>query len=227
MSKQNLSRHQQGIVKRYYEHHETIQTNKLSELVSELWLAEGEASQAKLWGRAQTALMRLGLDARQVADVVNRRDLKALAALAAEADAGRPLTAPRGASGAGGPKGKWVGKGPEPKRAGAVSASDGRTISQARAEKAAASGFDSLEEDNLKRALRRFRDKLKRLRREDESRLGNRYVTYGKKSAITAITPPDEFPTAVWDKLVELKRLHRAGQGLLELPEDAAKRPKR
>jgi hypothetical protein len=220
MAKQNLSRHQQGIVKRYYEHHETIQTNKLSELVSELWLAEGEAQQAKLWGRAQTALMRLNLDPRKVADVVNRRDLKALATLVSQADAGRaPGTGTRGAT-PGAKQGKWVGTGPEPKQAGADSVSDGRTIAQARAEQAAAGGFDSLDEPNLKRALRRFRDKLKRLRREAEAKPGSR-------APITAITPPDAFPTAVWDKLVERNRLHRAGHGLLELPEDAAKRTRR
>ncbi len=226
MSKHNLSRHQQGIVKRYYEHHETIQSNKLSELVSELWLAEDKAQQDKLWGKAQVALMRLNIDARKVADVVNRRDLKALAALVGQADAGKaPTTPPPSSSPAA--KSNWIGKDAEPQHAGAVSVSDGRTIAQARAEKAAAKGFDSLEEENLKRALRKFRDKLKHLRREDESKLGSRYVTYGKKSAITAITPPPEFPAAVWDKLVELKRLNRAGQGLLELPEDTAKRPKR
>lgn len=232
MNRQDFSRHQQGIVKRYYEHQETIQSNRLSDLVSELWLAEDTKTQDKLWGKAQVALMRLNIDARKVADVVNRRDLKALASLAGQADAGR---APSGGTGAppaeppseGKGKGKWVGEGPEPVRAGAASVADGRTISQARAESAATAGFDSLDEENLKRALRKFRDKLKHLRREDESKLGSRYVTYGKKSTITAITPPPQFPDNVWDKLVELGRLNRAGKGLLELPEDSAKRPKR
>ncbi len=227
MAKQDLSRHQEKIVKRYYEHQETIQSNNLSDIVSELWLAEDEATKTKLWGRAQIALMRLGVDATLVANVVAQRDAQGLAKLVARADAGN---APHGDVGhtTGSPKkrGDWIGEGPEPKRAGAVSVADGRTVVQAKAEKAAAAGFDSLEPDNLKRALRAFRNKLKALRREDESRLGNRYVTSGKPSAITAITPPDEYPGPVWDKLVELKRLNRAGQGMFELPEDTAKRPK-
>ena len=87
-----------------------------------------------------------------------------------------------------------------------------------RAEKAAEGGYDSLEEPNLKRALRAFRKKLKTIRRDDESRLGNRYVTSGRSSGITGITPPKEYPMEVWNKLADLGRLKRAGQGTFELP---------
>ena len=41
--------HQQNIIKRYYEHHDTIQSNRLSEMVSELWLVKDEKPQVKLW----------------------------------------------------------------------------------------------------------------------------------------------------------------------------------
>lgn len=98
------------------------------------------------------------------------------------------------------------------------SAADGRTIRQMQQEKAAAGGYDSLEDANLKRALRAFRKKLKSARLDDESRLGNRYVTSGRSSGICAITPPAQFPVIVWNKLVELGRLKRSGQGTFELP---------
>ena len=98
------------------------------------------------------------------------------------------------------------------------SAADGRTIRKMQQEKAAEGGYDSLEDTNLKRALRAFRKKLKSARLDDESRLGNRYVTSGRSSGICAITPPSQFPVAVWNKLVELGRLKRSGQGTFELP---------
>ena len=196
-------RNQQQIVKRYYEHKETIHANKLSEIVSELWLTEGKKAQEKLWGRAQVALMRMGIDAKQVANVMGQHDIEALAKLVAQADAG---TATKGE--------------PDPlgKTRSSEQATETRTIRQMQAQKAAEGGYDSLEEPNLKRALREFRRKFKTLRRDDESRLGNRYVTSGKPSSICAITPPSGFPAPVWNKLVEQGRLKRAGQGTFELP---------
>ncbi len=197
----DLSSHQQGIVKRYYEHHGTIQSDKLSQIVSDLWLAEDEKDKTKLWGRAQMALMRAGVDATRVANVVNKRDSEALARLVAKVDAG---AAPAQSAG---------GKTPS-----VPSLADGRTVGQVRAESTADGGYDSLDEVNLKRAMKAFRRKIKTLRRDDESRLGSRYVTYGRTSNIAAITPPTEYPMPVWEKLAELGRIKKAGQGTFELP---------
>ncbi len=198
-----FSKHQQGIVKRYYEHHETIQSNKLSELVSELWLADTEKKKTKLWGKAQVALMRLGVDANEVAAAVGDRDLEALAALVAKVDAG---TAPKddGSGESGGPK-----RVPQH--------DDTRTVKQMRQEKQAEGGYDSLDEANLRRAMNAFKRKLKSIRRDDESRLGGRYTSAGRSSDITAIQPPNQFPAAVWNKLVEKGKLRRAGQGTYEV----------
>ncbi|MEM8738910.1 MAG: hypothetical protein AAGG38_10610 [Planctomycetota bacterium] len=230
MAKQDLSRHQEGIVKRYYQNHETIQATKLGELVSELWLADDAKTQTKLWGKAQVALMRLGVDATRVAKVVSDRDVEALGKLAQQADApgsaktGRsPGVVDRGATTfGGGHKGTAAIDGSAIKAVGARSAAEqpggARTISQMRAEKAAEAGFDSLEEPNLKRAMKAFRRKLKNYRRDDESRLGSRQLTAGRSSSISAIEPPKEFPRPVWDKLVELGRLKRSGGGTYELP---------
>ena len=227
MAKQDLSRHQEKIVKRYYQNQDTIQSTKLSEIVTELWLAEDEKAKTKLWGRAQVALMRLGVDATRVAKVVSDRDAEALAKLVQQADQGKAMgQAGVGKSASAAPGTVHRGARPsddsEIKAIGARSMADqpggARTISQMRAEKAAASGYDSLEEDNLKRALKAFRRKLKNYRRDDESRLGNRYVTSGRTSNISAIEPPHEFPTPVWEKLAELGRLKKTGGGTFELP---------
>ena len=225
MAKQDLSRYQQGVVKRYYDNHDTIQSNKLGEIVSELWLAEDKKTQTKLWGKAQVALMRMGVDATKVGQVVAKRDMEALAKLVTQADAGQA----RGQATGSAPgtvkrphKGAAPLDGSEIKAANARSLADQpgghRTIAQMRDEAAAAAGYDSLEEDNLKRALKAFRRKLKTIRRDDESKLGSKYVTSGRGSQISAVTPPKEYPMAVWNKLVELGRLKKGGQGTFELP---------
>ncbi|MEM9883448.1 MAG: hypothetical protein AAF800_11070 [Planctomycetota bacterium] len=222
MAKQDLSRHQEGIVRRYYQNHETIQSTKLSELLSELWLAEDGKTQTRLWGKAQTALMRLGVDANRVASVVGKRDLEVLAKLIGQADTGKAQGQAGAVSGGTPHRGARPLDGSDVRAANARSTADqpggARTIAELRAEKAAAAGTDSLEEDNLKRALKAFRRKLKNYRRDDESRLGSKYVTSGKPSAINAIEPPREYPPAVWNKLVELGRLKRGGGGTYELP---------
>lgn len=200
---------QKKIIERYYEHHDTIQADKLSQIVSDIWLAEAGTNTTKLWGKAQVALMRMGVDANRVAQVVGKRDVEALATLVKEIDATGAKPQAAGAE-----EGRGI-----PKAPGAVPVNDSRTVKQMQAQKAAEGGFDSLEPDNLKHALKAFRKKLKSTRRDDESRLGSRYTTYGKTSKITAITPPNQYPAAVWEKLAELGRLKKGGQGTYELPE--------
>ena len=205
----DLSRHQQKIVEGYYEHQETIRAEKLSDLVAEIWLCEDSAKATRLWGRAQVALMKAGCDPTQAANVVGERDVEALAQLVQTIDAGRggEASAATGSAGAGSASSRSV-----------PSVADGRTIEQMKREKIAAAGTDSLEEDNLKRAMKAFRRKLKARRREDESQIRGRHVTRGEGSSIVAISPPPEFPPSVWQELVRLGRLKRAGQGLYQLP---------
>ncbi len=80
--------HQKGIIKRYYENKEDINTNKISEIVSDLYLATKPMEQLKLWKQAGTALHNI-LDAKdggkeKVELVIKSRDLKKLAELASE-----------------------------------------------------------------------------------------------------------------------------------------------
>ena len=77
---QHLTKHQQGIVNRYYANHETIHINKLMELVSELAVAEGKKV-APLWKRAETALKQAGVEEAKIRAIVDAADLKKLAEL--------------------------------------------------------------------------------------------------------------------------------------------------
>jgi hypothetical protein len=70
----------------------------------------------------------------------------------------------------------------------------------------------------LRRALKAFKKRLKLSRLDDESRLGHGPMSKGAgKGGIVAITPPMEYPRAVWEALVDQGKLRRAGQGLYEL----------
>jgi hypothetical protein len=79
----------------------------------------------------------------------------------------------------------------------------------------------------LKQALKAFKKRLKLTRLDDESGLGGRRLSSGRDSGIVAIQPPNQYPRAVWDKLVEQGKLRRAGAGLYELVQDPHAPPDR
>ena len=84
MAGQFHSPHQKGIIKRYYEQKDNISTQKLGEIVSDLYLAESAAKATRLWASAKTALLNLGATPAQVDKIVASRNLDALAKLSAE-----------------------------------------------------------------------------------------------------------------------------------------------
>jgi hypothetical protein len=74
--------------------------------------------------------------------------------------------------------------------------------------------------EQLKAAFKAFRKKLKVTRLDAESGLNYGPTTGGKKFDIVAITPPQQYPRAVWDELVKQGKLKYAGQGTYELAEE-------
>lgn len=71
----------------------------------------------------------------------------------------------------------------------------------------------------LKAAMKAFKKRLKLTCLDDQSRIGVGPMSSGRKSGIVGITPPDQFPQAVWDELVRQGRLKRAANGQCELPQ--------
>jgi hypothetical protein len=71
----------------------------------------------------------------------------------------------------------------------------------------------------LKAAMKAFRKRLKLTCLDDQSRIGVGPMSSGRQSGIVGITPPDQFPQAVWDELVRMGKLKKAGRGLYELPQ--------
>lgn len=73
--------------------------------------------------------------------------------------------------------------------------------------------------EELRLAMKAFRKRLKLTRLDDESRLGYGPMSSGEKSGVVAITPPDQFPKAVWQELAKQGKLRRDGGGLYSLVE--------
>lgn len=70
--------HQQKIIKNYYENREAISLQRLSELVTELYLAEGKARQRQ-WKYIRAALEKLKIPPTQIDQLV-KQDNPALVA---------------------------------------------------------------------------------------------------------------------------------------------------
>ncbi len=72
--------------------------------------------------------------------------------------------------------------------------------------------------EELKQALKAFKKRLKVTRLDHESRLGGGPLT-GRSSNIVAISPPNQYPLAVWEELVRQGKLRKIGPGTYGLPE--------
>ena len=60
MADREYSKFQQKVIRNYYDNREQIDSTKLSELVTNLYLAETEKKKTKLWENAQKLMERLG-----------------------------------------------------------------------------------------------------------------------------------------------------------------------
>ena len=78
---------------------------------------------------------------------------------------------------------------------------------------------NALSPENLKRAMKAFKKRLKLTQLDEDSSLSGGPFGHGK-SQILAIQAPNQYPRQVWEKLVEMGRLRRAGGGLYELVRD-------
>jgi hypothetical protein len=75
---ENYSKHQQKIIKNYYDNRGAISLQRLSELVTDLYLAEGKARETK-WKQAVGTLEKLGIPQKQI-DHLRQQDNPSLLA---------------------------------------------------------------------------------------------------------------------------------------------------
>lgn len=74
--------------------------------------------------------------------------------------------------------------------------------------------------DQIKAAFKAFKRKLKLARLDEESSLGGRGLTGGRKSGIAGIMPPPDHPTEVWELLVQQGKLRKMGRGTYGLADE-------
>jgi hypothetical protein len=80
--------HQQKIIKRYYANQDQIQRQRLAELVSELYLAEGKKRE-KAWASAAAAMQKLGVPASRIEHLLQKKNPALVAEVVKEME-GKP-----------------------------------------------------------------------------------------------------------------------------------------
>jgi hypothetical protein len=69
----DYSPYQQKIIKRYYANQDTVQLQRLAELVTELYLAEGKKRQ-RTWQSAAAAMQKLGVPQSRIDHLLAKND---------------------------------------------------------------------------------------------------------------------------------------------------------
>jgi hypothetical protein len=75
----------------------------------------------------------------------------------------------------------------------------------------------SFDPQELKAALKAFKKRLKLTQLDDQSRIGVGPMSSGRQSGIVAITPPDQYPQAIWDELARQGKIKHVGSGMYEI----------
>ncbi len=242
---QYLSNYQQGIVKRYYGNQDTLVVTKLAELSSELYLCDDPKKAATLWKSVQTALKKTSLDPLKAARIVNEKRVEDLAKLVQELSApGAKVLAEKSPMDTQRPSAAGAGATvPGTAQAGSAQAGSAQAGSALAGSAQAASASPAVSTpttgspmaaavsraadappspEQLKAALKAFKKRLKLTRLDEESKISNRALTGGKKSSVSAIQPPNDYPRVYWDALVKEGHLRYIGSGMYELLDEQA-----
>ncbi len=79
MAKNDYSQYQKDVISGYYHNLDTIMLGKLSELVTELYLADTQAKQNRLWQRANKAMVKLRVPPAIIDHIMEKKDVEVLA----------------------------------------------------------------------------------------------------------------------------------------------------
>jgi hypothetical protein len=83
MANEEFSRYQQKVIKNYYDNIDKVSLQRLSELVTELFLAEGKKKE-KLWQTAAAAMQKLKVPQPRIDHLTQKADVTLLAGLVKE-----------------------------------------------------------------------------------------------------------------------------------------------
>ena len=79
MPENQYSEYQKAVISRYYDSLDTIMLQRLSDLVTELYLADTQTKQARLWQRARKAMVKLKVPPVIIDHIMEKRDVEILA----------------------------------------------------------------------------------------------------------------------------------------------------
>ena len=79
MTKKEYSDFQKSLISDYYRNLDTIMLNKLSELVSEIYIADSEKKKEKLWKRVLKAMENMKIPPKIVEHIMEKQDVQILA----------------------------------------------------------------------------------------------------------------------------------------------------
>lgn len=82
----NHTPYQQKIIKRYYGNRDTLAIQRLGELVTDLYLAEGK-KRDRLWQTAAASMIKAGVPQSRLDHILEKRDAELLARLVKELQA--------------------------------------------------------------------------------------------------------------------------------------------
>ncbi len=79
MAKKQYSKHQTKIISNYYQNLDTIMLTKLSELVTDLYLADSAKKSDSLWSRVEKAMTKLKIKPSIISHIMSCRSVEILA----------------------------------------------------------------------------------------------------------------------------------------------------
>ena len=95
MAGKEYSAFQKNVIADYYKHLDSLMLGKLSELVSELFLAETDKKRQRLWQRVHKAMLNLKVPPAIVDHIMARQDIQILAKNLQEWQAGKMGRSPK------------------------------------------------------------------------------------------------------------------------------------
>jgi hypothetical protein len=79
MAHNGYSKHQQNIIRNYYDNRGTIMLQKLGELVTELYLADTDAKRDRLWERVEKSMAQIKVAPSIASHIMQKKDIEILA----------------------------------------------------------------------------------------------------------------------------------------------------
>jgi len=79
MATREYSEYQKMVFSGYYNNLDTIMLQKLSELVTELYLADSQTKKDRLWQRAQKAMVKIRVPPAIIDHIMQKKDVEILA----------------------------------------------------------------------------------------------------------------------------------------------------